>query len=294
MFDPVCGIELTGEKRFTSDYAGQSYGFCSQSCKDDFSADAARYAEMEPLIRLERVTKTYDLGEVKVPVLRGLSMRIHYGDFIAIVGASGSGKSTAMNIIGTLDVPTGGLALIAGKDVMKMGEGELADLRNSKVGFVFQQFNLVPSLSALENVLLPKTLRGMADGAAVKRAEDLLASVGLKERMKHRPAELSGGEQQRVAIARAFINDPDLILADEPTGSLDSATSAKIIDLLAELWRTSEKTVVIVTHDPQIAAHTRRILTMKDGRLISNHGIARESIWLGEHRHGQAGGAPTT
>ena len=214
-----------------------------------------------------------------MPVLRGLSMRIHHGDFIAVVGASGSGKSTAMNIIGTLDVPTEGLALIAGKDVMKMGEGELADLRNSKIGFVFQQFNLVPSLSALENVLLPKTLRGAADAAAVKRAEDLLESVGLHERMLHRPSELSGGEQQRVAIARAFINDPDLILADEPTGSLDSATSAKIIDLLAELWRTSNKTVVIVTHDPQIAAHTRRILSMKDGRLISNHGTVGKAVW---------------
>jgi len=279
MFDPVCGIELLDERRFTSDHAGQSYGFCTQSCKDDFLSDPARYVEMEPLIRLERVIKTYDLGEVQVPVLRGLSMRIHHGDFIAVVGASGSGKSTAMNIIGTLDVPTAGLALIAGKDVMKMGEGELADLRNRKIGFVFQQFNLVPSLSALENVLLPKTLRGTADAAAEKRAEALLESVGLHERMLHRPSELSGGEQQRVAIARAFINDPDLILADEPTGSLDSATSTKIIDLLAELWRTSNKTVVIVTHDPQIAAHTRRILTMKDGRLVSNHGASGQAIW---------------
>ena len=279
MFDPVCGIELESEKRFTADHADASYGFCSKSCQEDFLSDPARYAEMEPLIRLEEVVKTYDLGEVKVPVLRGLSMRIHHGDFIAIVGASGSGKSTAMNIIGTLDVPSGGRAVIAGKDVMRLSEGELADLRNLKIGFVFQQFNLVPSLSALENVLLPKTLRGAADAAAVKRAEDLLDSVGLKSRMTHRPSELSGGEQQRVAIARAFINDPDLILADEPTGSLDSATSAKIIDLLADLWRTSAKTVVIITHDPQIAAHTRRILTMKDGRLISNHGTAEKAIW---------------
>ena len=279
MFDPVCGIELEPEKRFTAEHAGVSFAFCSRSCMEDFSADAARYAEMEPLIRLEEVVKTYDLGELKVPVLRGLSMRIHHGDFIAIVGASGSGKSTAMNIIGTLDVPTAGRAIIAGADVMRMTEGELADLRNGKIGFVFQQFNLVPSLSALENVLLPKTLRGAADAAAVKRAEQLLDSVGLKSRMTHRPTELSGGEQQRVAIARAFINDPALILADEPTGSLDSETSGKIIDLLADLWRTSNKTVVIITHDPQIAAHTRRILTMKDGRLVSNHGTAEKAIW---------------
>ncbi len=279
MYDPVCGIALDGERRHLSDHAGTSYAFCSQSCKDDFASDPARYAEMEPLIRLEQVVKTYDLGEVKVPVLRGLSMRIHHGDFIAIVGASGSGKSTAMNIIGTLDVPTEGSAVIAGKDVMKMSEGDLADLRNRKIGFVFQQFNLVPSLSALENVLLPKTLRGAADAAAVKRAEKLLDSVGLGKRMTHRPSELSGGEQQRVAIARAFINDPDLILADEPTGSLDSETSGKIIDLLSDLWRTSSKTVVIITHDPQIAANTRRILTMKDGRLVANGGAASKAIW---------------
>ena len=279
MFDPVCGIRLEGESRLVSEHAGKSYAFCTQSCKEDFQADPARYVELDPLIRLEDVEKTYDLGELKVPVLRGLSMRIHHGDFIAIVGASGSGKSTAMNIIGTLDVPTAGNAVIAGKDVLRMTERELADLRNSKIGFVFQQFNLVPSLSALENVLLPKTLRGTADSAAVKRAEKLLDSVGLGPRMTHRPSELSGGEQQRVAIARAFINDPDLILADEPTGSLDSETSRRIIELLSELWRTSAKTVVIITHDPQIAANTRRILTMKDGRLISNGGAAQKAIW---------------
>jgi len=279
MYDPVCGIAIDDEKSHVSEHAGRSYAFCSASCRDDFASDPLRYAEMEPLIRLEEVVKTYDLGEVKVPVLRGLSMRVHHGDFIAIVGASGSGKSTAMNIIGTLDVPSGGRAVIAGKDIMHLTESELADLRNTKIGFVFQQFNLVPSLSALENVLLPKTLRGAADAEAVKRAERLLDSVGLKSRMTHRPSELSGGEQQRVAIARAFINDPDLILADEPTGSLDSETSAKIIDLLADLWRTSSKTVVIITHDPQIAAHTRRILTMKDGRLVSNHGTAEKAIW---------------
>ncbi len=279
MYDPVCGIAIDGEARFASEHAGARYAFCSRSCQDDFASDPARYAEMDPLIRLEQVVKTYDLGEVKVPVLRGLSMRIHHGDFIAIVGASGSGKSTAMNIIGTLDVPTEGKAVIAGKDVMRMTETDLADLRNGKIGFVFQQFNLVPSLSALENVLLPKTLRGAADAAAVKRAEKLLESVGLGKRMTHRPSELSGGEQQRVAIARAFINDPDLILADEPTGSLDSETSGKIIDLLSDLWRTSSKTVVIITHDPQIAANTRRILTMKDGRLVSNGGAASKAIW---------------
>jgi len=279
MYDPVCGIAIGEDATFTLAHAGEDYRFCSETCFGSFKSEPERFTEMEPLIRLENVTKSYDLGEIQVPVLRGLSMRIHRGDLIAIVGASGSGKSTAMNIIGTLDVPTSGKAVISGQDVMTMKARQLADLRNGKIGFVFQQFNLVPSLSALENVLLPKTLRGKADAKAVKRAEGLLDSVGLKSRMKHRPSELSGGEQQRVAIARAFINDPDLILADEPTGSLDSATSTKVIDLLVDLWRTSEKTIVIITHDPQIAAHTNRILTMKDGRLISNHGTADKAIW---------------
>jgi len=282
IFDTVCGIELTEEHRSTADYNGKNLRFCGEICKKDFLSDPVRYIEMEPLIRLEKVDKIYDLGELKVPVLRDLSMRIHYGDLIALVGASGSGKSTAMNIIGTLDVPTDGQAIISGKDVMKMSERELADFRNKKIGFVFQQFNLVPSLSALENVLLPKTLRGESDANAVKRATELLVSVGLKERIKHRPSELSGGEQQRVAIARAFINDPDLILADEPTGSLDSTTSRLIIDLLVDLWKTSEKTIVIITHDPQIAAHTRRVLSMKDGRLVTNHEVAEKSIWEGK------------
>jgi len=282
MYDPVCGIEIDESAGRAFEYHGTTYRFCDETCFEAFKAESSRYADIEPLIRLERVVKSYGKGEAEVRVLRGLSMRIHSGDLIAIVGASGSGKSTAMNIIGTLDVPTSGKALIAGEDVMHMKPRQLADLRNDKIGFVFQQFNLVPSLSALENVLLPKTLRGAANKEAVERAKSLLASVGLKHRLKHRPSELSGGEQQRVAIARAFINDPDLILADEPTGSLDSETSKKVIDLLVELWRTSEKTIVIITHDPQIAAHTNRILTMKDGCLVTNHGSAARAIWKKE------------
>lgn len=278
MFDPVCGIDIK-EARIVSSYKDKEYRFCSDSCLGAFNASSERFTEIEPLIRLENVVKSYDLGDVQVPVLRGLSMRIHSGDLIAIVGSSGSGKSTAMNIIGTLDVPTSGKAIISGQDVMTMKTRQLADLRNDKIGFIFQQFNLIPSLSALENVLLPKTLRGVADAKAVQRAEDLLDSVGLKPRMSHRPSELSGGEQQRVAIARAFINDPDLILADEPTGSLDSTTSTKVIDLLVDMWRTSGKTIVIITHDPQIAAHTHRTLTMKDGRLVTNHEAAEKSLW---------------
>lgn len=279
MFDPVCGMELKKAGKLSVKRGEKEFFFCSDTCKGAFDATPERFTEMTPLILLENVYKSYDLGEIQVPVLRGLSMRIHSGDLIAIVGASGSGKSTAMNIIGTLDVPTSGKALIAGVDVMTMKPRQLADFRNSRIGFIFQQFNLIPSLSALENVLLPKTLRGTADAEAVKRAEDLLDSVGLKSRMTHRPSELSGGEQQRVAIARAFINDPDLILADEPTGSLDSTTSTKVIDLLVDLWRTSEKTIVIITHDPQIAEHTNRILAMKDGLLVPNHGSAEKAIW---------------
>lgn len=282
MYDPVCGIEIGEGAKLRFAHKGEEYRFCSESCFGSFKENPERFAEMEPLIRLEEVEKTYGEGHAQVKVLRGLSMRIHSGDLIAIVGSSGSGKSTAMNIIGTLDVPTSGKAIIAGQDVMTMKPRQLADHRNDRIGFVFQQFNLVPSLSALENVLLPKTLRGAADAKAVKRAKELLDSVGLGHRMTHRPSELSGGEQQRVAIARAFINDPDLILADEPTGSLDSETSKKVIDLLIELWKTSEKTIVIITHDPQIAAYTNRTLTMKDGRLISNHGAAEKAIWHGK------------
>jgi putative ABC transport system ATP-binding protein len=289
--DLVCGMRFEGPTEFRAAVPGGERFFCSTHCRAEFTADPGKFLETEPVLLLEDVWKVYRLGDMEVPVLRGLSMRVYPGDLIALVGPSGSGKSTAMNILGTLDVPTRGLMKVAGRDVAGMSEVELADLRNRKIGFVFQQFNLVPSLSAAENVMLPKMLRGQADQAVEARARELLASVGLSERAGHKPTQLSGGEQQRVAIARAFMNDPDIILADEPTGNLDSATSAKIIDLLVDLWKRYGKTIVIITHDPHVASHSHRVLNMMDGRLVRNHGLAERSIWKEKHHHN--GGQPS-
>jgi putative ABC transport system ATP-binding protein len=284
-FDPVCGMLLEEDTEFRERAGNRDVFFCSTHCRDEFRGNPDKFLKTEPVLVLEDVWKTYLLGKVEVPVLRGFSMRVYPGDLIALVGPSGSGKSTAMNILGTLDVPTRGLMRIAGRNVADLTERELADLRGRKIGFVFQQFNLIPSLTALENVMLPRMLRGENGPATVQRAEELLASVGLADRTKHKPMELSGGEQQRVAIARAFMNDPDIILADEPTGNLDSTTSAKIIDLLVDLWKKYGKTVVIITHDPHVASHSHRILNMMDGRLVRNHGLAERAIWKEAHHH---------
>jgi putative ABC transport system ATP-binding protein len=285
MIDLVCGMELEKETEFRHEVKGARYFFCSSNCLGEFAEDPEKFLQVEPLILLENVYKNYNLGDVSVPVLRGLSMRIYSGDLVALVGPSGSGKSTAMNIIGTLDAPTSGNVRILGKDVAGMSESELADLRSKNIGFVFQQFNLVPSLTALENVMLPRLIRGDAGSATRQRAVELLESVGLAARIDHRPMELSGGEQQRVAIARAFMNDPEIILADEPTGNLDSTTSAKIIDLLVDLWQKFKKTIIIVTHDPHVASHSHRILNFQDGKLVRNHGLAERAIWHEKKHH---------
>ncbi|MBI4457612.1 ATP-binding cassette domain-containing protein, partial [Candidatus Uhrbacteria bacterium] len=223
MFDLVCGMELEGQTEHRAVAAGREYFFCSETCRQDFVAETEMFLNIEPIISLEDVHKTYELGDgIEVSVLRGLSMRVYPGDLVALVGPSGSGKSTAMNIIGTLDNPTSGRVRVLGKDVAALSEKAISDMRSKDIGFVFQQFNLVPSLTALENVMLPRMLRGDADPKTKRRAVDLLASVGLSARAGHRPMQLSGGEQQRVAIARAFMNEPSIILADEPTGNLDS------------------------------------------------------------------------
>lgn len=284
MFDFVCGMQLDKETEFTQTARGRQYFFCSVNCRNDFKADPDAFLDRDPIILLEDVRKEYLLGESAVSVLRGLSMRIYSGDLVALVGPSGSGKSTAMNIIGTLDVPTSGKVSVISRDIGKLSDKELADLRSKKIGFIFQQFNLVPSLTALENVMLPRMIRGDVSDAARKRASDLLESVGLGKRVGHRPMEMSGGEQQRVAIARAFMNDPEIILADEPTGNLDSTTSVKIIDLLVDLWQKHKKTIIIVTHDPHVASHAQRILNFQDGKLVRNHGLAERSVWK-EHGH---------
>lgn len=228
---------------------------------------------MNPLIELQRLTKVYgDDPEAQVFALNDLSASIQYGEFVAIMGPSGSGKSTLMNIIGCLDRPNSGTYLLDGRDVSGLEKNELADVRNQKIGFVFQSFNLLPRLSALDNVLLPMLYDINVDLSSEEqrtRAADVLTSVGLEKRMHHHPNQLSGGQQQRVAIARALINRPPLILADEPTGNLDSKSSVEIMDLLHTLHQ-SGVTIVMVTHEPDIAKHADRIICVRDGQTVDD------------------------
>jgi putative ABC transport system ATP-binding protein len=240
-------------------------------------------SEAVPTIRLENVHKTYDLGEVQVHALRGVSMSVYPGEFVAIMGASGSGKSTLMNIVGCLDKPTKGQYFLDGKDVSGLTKKELAKIRSQKIGFVFQQFNLLSRTSALENVELPTIYAGVPQAERIRRAEEALKRVGLTDRSGHFPSQLSGGQQQRVAIARALVNNPSLLLADEPTGNLDSRTSVEIMDIFQRLNNEEGLTVVIVTHEPDIAHYAKRALEFRDGRmkkdvLIKDRFIAAEVL----------------
>jgi putative ABC transport system ATP-binding protein len=221
------------------------------------------------LIQARNLNKSYVMGEQTVHALRDVSLEIEEGDFVAIMGASGSGKSTLMNILGCLDLPTSGTYHLAGEAVEGMAQDQLASIRNRRIGFVFQQFNLLPRTSALENVELPMVYSGVKAAARRERAQHALQRVGLGERFAHTPAELSGGQQQRVAIARALVNTPQLILADEPTGALDSQTSEDIMRLLTELNQQG-MTVVLVTHEADIAAWARRKLLFKDGNIVED------------------------
>ena len=221
------------------------------------------------IINLKDVWKVYKLGNVDVPALRGLSLDIKEGEFVAVQGASGSGKSTALNSIGCLDIPTRGTVYLDNNDISKLDESTLAQLRGKKIGFIFQTFNLIPSLNAMENVMLPMMFQGVSKNKREERAKQLLGIVGLSHRLNHKPAQLSGGEQQRIAIARALANDPDVILADEPTGNLDSKNGKEIMELLRSLHEKQHKTIVMVTHDDNLARYADRIIHMSDGRVGS-------------------------
>jgi ABC-type lipoprotein export system ATPase subunit len=222
----------------------------------------------EFLVSAQAVSKTYDLGRRSLTVLREVTFSVGRGEFVALRGASGAGKSTLLHLLGGLDSPDQGGVWFANENLAKFSANDLARLRNSRIGFVFQAFHLMPELDALENVCLPARIARVPAGKAENRGRDLLARVGLKDRLEHRPAELSGGERQRVALARALINQPDLILADEPTGNLDSHTGCEIIDLLCSLVSEQNATLVIATHDSTLAARAPKVVELADGRIV--------------------------
>jgi putative ABC transport system ATP-binding protein len=218
------------------------------------------------MIRLEQVTKTYRMGKLEVHALRGIDLHVAEGEFVAIMGASGSGKSTLMNIIGCLDVPTAGRYLLDGVDVAKLDDNALAKIRNRKIGFVFQSFNLIPRTSALHNVEMPLIYAG--EGDRTRRAREALGAVGLADRAEHQPTELSGGQQQRAAIARALVTNPVILLADEPTGNLDTGSSVEIMKLLGSLNADHGRTIVLITHELDIANFARRVVELRDGLIV--------------------------
>ena len=221
---------------------------------------------METIINLDKIVKNYYIGSITVEALRSVDIEIHKNEYVAIMGPSGSGKSTLMNLIGALDTPTSGTYILNGTDVSKMDDNRLAEIRNREIGFVFQTFNLLPRYTALENVTLPLIYAGMGKSERVEKAKQTLDDVGLGDRMDHRPNELSGGQRQRVAVARALVNDPSIILADEPTGNLDSKTSIDIMKLFGEIHARGN-TIILVTHEETIAKYAHRIIHLLDGKV---------------------------
>ncbi|MDO5804580.1 MAG: ABC transporter ATP-binding protein [Clostridia bacterium] len=233
------------------------------------------------MIKVSNLKKCYSQGELEVQALAGVDLEVKKGEFVSIMGSSGSGKSTLMNILGCLDKPTSGDYILDGINISKVKDSQLSQIRNKKIGFVFQSFNLLPKLNALENVELPMVYAGIDSATRRKKAENALEWVGLAERMKHKPNEMSGGQRQRVAIARALVNDPAIILADEPTGNLDSKSTFEIIDIFQRL-NEGGATIVMVTHEPDVAEYTKRIVTFKDGHKISDEIVENPKIAGGE------------
>ncbi len=224
---------------------------------------------MNKIIDIKQLTKFYEVGNQTVKALRGINLEIHKNEFVAIMGPSGSGKSTLMNIIGCLDTPTNGTYILNGTDVSKLNDNTLAEIRNKEIGFVFQTFNLLPKNTTLDNVMLPLIYAGIPKQERINKATEVLKNVGLADRINHKPSELSGGQRQRVAVARALVNNPSLILADEPTGNLDSVTSIEIMRLIEEIHEKGN-TIVLVTHEPDIAQHAERIIRLLDGKISSD------------------------
>jgi len=235
---------------------------------------------MSSVIECRKIWKIYNEGTTaEVRALQDVNIKIEKGDFAAVIGPSGSGKSTLMYLLGCLDLPTRGEIYLDGKDIAKLHESDLATIRGKKIGFIFQAFNLLPTLTALENVMLPMVFQGTNEAERKKLASHFLSMVGLKERENHRPNELSGGEMQRVAIARSLVNHPEVILADEPTGNLDTTTSKNIMKIFKELHEKYKKTLIIVTHDPSVAGYAKKIVSIVDGKVTVDHGKIGKYVW---------------
>lgn len=269
--DPVCGMDLSDlEEYLTATVGGEKFYFCSEPCLKRFKTDPEKF-KGDPLIHLHDLWKVFHDGEVETQVLRAINIHIWDGDFTVIIGASGSGKSTLLNMIGMLDRPTRGGLYLGEKNISKTTDDDRTVLRSSKFGFVFQQYNLIPWLTAYDNVVLPLIFSEKGDGMRREELEKRFSDIGLANRGEHRPAELSGGEQQRVALLRALANNPDIIIGDEPTGNLDSVTGEKILDMLIDLNKREKKTLIIVTHDADIAKRADQVITIKDGKTIPGH-----------------------
>ncbi len=275
IIDPVCGMDLSEFKDLkTVTHAKTKRFFCGSFCKGRYEKAPERY-EGEPLMKLSNIWKVFDTGTIKTEVLKGLHLHVWEGDFTVIVGPSGSGKSTTLNMVGLLDRPSSGKIYLKGKDITELDDDRRAELRSRTFGFVFQQYNLIPWLTAEENALLPLVFSTAK--ANEKMLKHFFGEMVLKDRMEHRPSELSGGEQQRIALLRALVNDPAILLGDEPTGNLDSITGGKILDILIDLHKVHKKTLLIVTHDLNIAKKADQVISFKDGRLVRN-GTVHEKL----------------